>query len=436
MKKIGKLERLLDLAIEDDLTETIRDRQREIEKTRRAHRGILDRIAAGENARSNRRLLDANSTADVRTIVSALAALAKTDIKAPSALGDTLQSLIRNFSATISEDELTVSLAFYIGLETSDGAITVGPITANVSNTIAVRTRAGRADAILTRYFRDGLTFEEAAEACGYNDPLAAKRRLHESLMDTGVIVARGLRSAAIDTPISDIRRVIWAEIEARKTEKPFTVPQGIDAAWASHIRDIYTSDLPWLPAWCTDSHESSRAAIDAVRAAGEEGLLWDTLIHDIAPHAEKRSVATLAEELVRGKGAGNGTDRNFYEPILERVGAWHGHNPNRRVKVRTCPYCTTRTLDHVLRVPEVRGGLICSTCRRTPTMPTVVFPVEYLENHAGNRGWGKGKVPFRAGRIEPVRTKRPTYGNDRLAAAHAANAAKAKTAKKKAAKK
>jgi DNA invertase Pin-like site-specific DNA recombinase len=427
VKKIEKLERLLDLAIEDDLTETIRERQREIEKTRRTHRALLDRIAAGENARGNRRLLSANSTADVRTIVSALAALAKTETQAPSTLGDTLQGIIKSLSATVSEDGLNVNLELNIGLETSDGAITVGPINATVSNTIAVRTRNGRAEAILTRYFRDGLTFEEAAKVCGYNDLLAAKRRLHESLMETGVISSKGLRSAAIDTPITDIRRVLWAEIEARKNEKPFTVPQGIDPAWAAHIRDIYTSDLPWLPAWCTDSHEASRNAIAAVKAGGEDGLLWDTLIFDIAPHAEKRSVATLSEELVRGKGAGNGSDRNFYEPILERVGAWHGHNPNRRVKVRSCPYCGTRTLDHVLRVPEVKGGLLCSTCRRTPTMPTVVFPVEYLEDHAGNRGWGKGReATIRPGRIEPIRKKRPTYGNDRLVEARKARSKKA----------
>ena len=102
-----------------------------------------------------------------------------------------------------------------------------------------------------------------------------------------------------------------------------------------------------------------------------------------------------LKEELIRGKGAQNdGKDRFriVNDPVIEATGSLHNRVKDRKVRARKCPFCHTRTLTHVVRVPEVLGGMLCTACRRSPHTPTVVFPEDYLRMWVGPRGVGLGK--------------------------------------------
>lgn len=245
--------------------------------------------------------------------------------------------------------------------------------------------------------FKLGEDFQTAAAAAGYGDLIQAKRPVHEYIIQTGLLTTKGLRAAAMDCPIPEVRQIIWAEHVARTEGSVFKVPDGLDPAYASHIRDVYTSDREWALSWMTDNPGRARHAIEMCQAVTniDEGVEWDDLVAGCGKGLNEGGIRYFKEELIRGKGAtSDGPDRFrlVYDPVLEAVGTLHNKVANRRVRARRCPYCAKRTLTHIVRVPEVLGGMLCTECRRSPHTPTVVFPEAYMRTWVGPRGVGMGR--------------------------------------------
>ncbi len=325
---------------------------------------------------------------EVGNLAAALAELLETEHAGPANLARTLRNLLSGFTATISDDLLTVTVQTSLRVETSEGIVVLGPVEVGVPN-IQRGMKTHRGDVLWEVAMRDGLTVEEAAERIGYTDITFVRRRLHERLVETGLVTATGLRAALIDCPIAEVRKVLWAELQARENGKAFRAPEGIDPAWAAHVRSVYLEDRDWMRAWASDTHHWARLAIEQVRAAGDKGMLWDTLLEQLTPGEKRTENRELVVELVNGKGSiGRGKQMaRAWSPVLRRSDEWHRH-AERRVWVQDCPFCETATLDQVLRVPEVPGGLLCSSCRRTPSLPSVVFPEAYLKPWVGPRGY------------------------------------------------
>lgn len=321
----------------------------------------------------------------VNEVVAALALLARTTDKADAALNLSLQDLFVELRAETTEDLARVNVTVYLAIRTDEGPVVLGPVTCSVLNRRRQVKSAARREGILDRCFRDGMTIAEIVADLRFTTEYKATRAIHDELKKLNIIPSIGLRVAAMDCPIPEVRAVIYAMIEEARTGEPFRVPANIDPAFAAHVRSVYSKDDGWVYSWALDTQETQRRAIAAAQAGGEDGLDWNLFYRDVLPSITSLSPRIVGEDLVRGKRR-RGSNATPLAPVFERSENWNGRATDRRVWVRHCPFCGTRTLDHPVRVPEVPGGLICSTCRRSPELPTVVFPDGYAKNWAGPR--------------------------------------------------
>jgi hypothetical protein len=386
-KRVSDLEFDYEIARADRLVEVARQRLRELEEARRVVTELHDRIAAAQNALGERRLLDAEAEGNAHGLAATFAALAQVEREAPAALNELLRHTLTDLRAVLVDGGLGVELRFGIRVASTDGPITLGPVTAKVTN----RRRAVaevRHENLVALIFRDGKTVAEAAAEHGYTVIQNAARRVHAELLDAGIIPSREMRAAALDCPVGETKLVIWEAYLAATESRAFKVPAGIDPAFAAHILDVYgAADRRWVRAWANGEHNTARAAVKAAKVSGADGMRWNDLIAILEPNSTPGRLRQVNDELTNGKGANfGGAQRLTFDAILRRSETWHRHS-ERRVWVKDCPYCGNQTLDHVLRVPEIPGGLLCSTCRHTPSLPTVTFPETYLVEWSGHRG-------------------------------------------------
>lgn len=357
---------------------------------------LEDELAGSQASLPDPRMLDTTARNELGRVAAALAALAKTDGAAPAALARILRDLLHDVRLEVASDQMSVAFSFRVRVMADDGQIILGPITGTVANRRRV-TKVHRRDVLIERVFKDGQTYQDAAAALGMTDAPFAKRRLFEQLTADDVIRTKGLRSAVIDCPLPDVRRVMWAEMEARRDGTAFKPPAGVDAAWARHIRETYTGDTTWALSWMVNDPVRARRAVSAVLAVEDPtaGADWEDVLKTATIGLRPGQSRFVVEELMRGKGATRTQEESSYTlhaPVLEWVGASHGRAVGRKVRARTCPFCATQTLTHIVRVPEVPGGILCTTCRRAPTLPKIVFPDGYLVEWVGPRAVGRGK--------------------------------------------
>lgn len=384
------------MAKEIEAYETAKERMKVAEAKRREHAALISRIAQARASVNDMKDLRVNAHANVSDLVAALAALRKTENQAPAELNLTLRHILCDTRMEKSDDNLKVKVTTNVRVTSDDGVVILGPITATVKNA-QQELKASRSELILALVLRDGKTMAEVGAEIEFTDLDYVKHLAMDQLKSTGVVPSKGLRSALIDCPIADVKRVVWAEIEARSTGKAFRVPAGIDSSYAAHVRSTYVDpDLLWTLSWASDNPERARNAVELVSRSEdpEVGVLWNGFIEAVsAGITHPSSIRYLNEELVLGKGLNNDKtskgNRVAYEPIVERLGEWHRHNKTRSVRLRQCPNCNERTLTHIIRVPEVSGGLLCTSCRKAPSLPTVTFPEDYLRNWTGPRGHG-----------------------------------------------
>jgi hypothetical protein len=385
------------LARETGSIETAKNRIVLIEKLRKDQTAIQERVAQAQSAATAQRLLSSEAKIDAGSVVATLAALAKTQNQAPAKLNHLMRQILTGMTLEVAENGLTVKITTKIKVETTDGTIILGPVSTSVTNKRR-ELKTARSSTLLEDFLANGLSLDEAMIKVGYKDREFARARLHQQLKDADVIPTKGLRSAIVDCPIVELRQVIWAIIQAKRTGKTFRVPKGINPAYAAHIRSVYTDKgMNWNSSWASDNPEHSRNAIELLQRNDlENGMRWDEILPAVAAGLTGGSTRGIEEELVRGKGKQSAATakhtRIAYEPVLERDEKWDRHNKNRMVWIRKCSHCDTRTLTHILRVPEIPGGLICTTCRKAPELPTITFGPEYGKIWNGPRTLGKGK--------------------------------------------
>lgn len=395
-KKVAAGEMRQQIAEEDGLVETLKSVMRELEPLRSELRNVTEQLAIAQAAAQEARTFDTDAHAELGSLAAALAALAKTKKDAPGELGTILHNFLHDLRFHMSDDGLFVHFTVRVKVATSDGFVFLGPITGRVANHRR-QTRVHRRHVMFERMFKLGEDFDTAARAAGYTDTMQAKRGLHDYLTQLGLVTTKGLRSAILDCPIPVVRQILWAEHVARTEGSVFKVPDGVDKTYAEHIRSVYTSDRDWALSWMVDNPGRARHAVDMVLAAADldEGIEWDTVWQGCGKGLNAGGVRYLKEELVRGKGAtSDGPDRFriVYAPVIEARFSIQSRSRDKKVRARKCPFCDKRTLTHVVRVPEVLGGMLCTECRRSPHTPAVVFPQDYLRMWVGPRGVGMGK--------------------------------------------
>jgi hypothetical protein len=395
-QQIDKKQTALDIALEEGYRDQAAKTMAALE-TLNSELRIAEQAIASAHANMEHSRPLAATEADVTDLATRMAELAETANQAPAELNSALNSLITSLRAELEPDELNVKLTAHVRIKTDDGNLILGPISCRVPN--HQRKHAGaRREKLLEYILADGMRLPEAAAAAGYTDIQAARRRANEMLTET--VPSRFLRSAIIDCPIQETKAVVWEMHKSKQENRPFVTPGNVTAAFAAHIKQTYGSEeRSWTIAWAADSHTAGRRALDFIKAAGEDGVRWTELLKHTAEDVAPAMVPYFSEELLRGKGHSRGAG---YDPLVEKGAKFHSQNPDRKVTARRCPFCDTRTLTHIMRVPEIVGGLVCTECRKAPATPQVTFPEAYMKMWAGPRGIGKGrKVEHTAGTQE-----------------------------------
>lgn len=383
-----------DAAIEAGATSVASRKFKEAEEASVLVSQLEEKLSQAYAQAENARPLEIQ-TAEISELSAILAELAETERLARPQLNSGMRRLVARLEAKLSENNLNINFQVWVRLVTSDGPVVAGPISFTVPNRrleFALQRHEEAARYVLA----DGLRETDAMTKSGYNSLPHMRRRITKLLAD--VVPSTYLRSAIVDCPIVETKAVVWEMLDASLNGRAFVTPEGVDRAFATHIRNTYgSSDFPWTVAWASQSHELPRLVLEYVLACGPEGAR----ALDLQKYASTLGGKALIQNFIglsyRGMRKGEG-----YEPILERGENFRKNNPERRFLALRCTFCDSRTLTHTLKVPEVPGGLLCTECRRAPSLPSITFPEAYLRNWDGPLGRSlDGKLSGTNGTIE-----------------------------------
>ena len=226
------------------------------------------------------------------------------------------------------------------------------------------------------------------------------------------------MRTAALDCPIPETRRVLW-----RSVTQDASALTGIDPRFVEHIRHTYASTLTaprW--SWCKDTHTLARAAATIMLGRGGSAPIYE-LAQELNVAPDK--LLSLARE--NGKPT-KGRDAAKQAPVAvapftknwQRGGVWTPAD-QRELSLRPCPHpdCPERLrggtpyASHILIVPETETGhgALCPTCCRlpVPSLASVRFPSNYLRPWRGRFGYGShaGARDYAGSHIDPNRLDR-----------------------------
>jgi hypothetical protein len=315
--------------------------------------------------------LPANTTADLREVAVALAALARTGSSGPPLLHDAISRIVVGLRVTAGASAVRVS--FSVRVPTSHGPVTLGPTEFKLPNTLR-SNKQERIDEMLDLYFMKGMDWTEIGGLVT-RSPQLAHGQIRKHLEEAYPQLSSGARTAIMQCPILDTRRIVWHALTG--TGSVSDLPK----SWVAHIRDIYLSDIPRRRMWAADTHAVRREVLAFLLSHQTDPELGVSVFDaaSVTGHSVSR-ITTLVHPV-----PSTGLD---YQPSYERVdpSAWGTTRITQgaRIRARMCPWCHTRTATHVLRVPECPDDLLCTTCRRMPSDPSVKFPIEYLELWVG----------------------------------------------------
>jgi hypothetical protein len=217
----------------------------------------------------------------------------------------------------------------------------------------------------------DGMSLGDIAARLGWGDVDSVERRVRREIVDKWPVTP-AMRHALIACPVIAVRQVIDRFARGVPPETP----------WERLVVQTYTGTNTWVQGWWADDLGDRQRVIDALVAhctkLGEfdAGLPISTLV-DLTGVALERIRLMASEPQSRGG--------RLTAPLFGRVlekDTWNRgtKEDEKRVRVRSCPWCLTRTVTLVRRVPEAETSpILCSTCLRRPDdAAAVAFPAEY----------------------------------------------------------
>lgn len=222
------------------------------------------------------------------------------------------------------------------------------------------------------------------------------------------------MRTAALDCPIPETRRVLWSAVTGDATALT-----GVDAGFVQHIQDTYSStQLNPRWAWCKDTHTLARAAATIMLQRGGSANIYELAQALNVPHTKLLNLALVNGKPIKGARADSPAETAVspFTKNWSRGGTWLPAE-ERDLSLRPCPHdnCPERLrggtpfASHVLAVPETEGGhgVLCPDCRRLPvaSMAHVRFPANYLRPWRGRFGYGShaGARDHRFSHIDPT---------------------------------
>ena len=351
--------------------------------------GNLNRIAQLQASleRAASRPEPVPSVADVTALPELLRLLSLGQNQYAAIVSERLHQMVEDLRFDVNPFQVTWSCA--VRVPTDEGIMRV-PVTGALPNVARARggakerLEAERAEYLRALWVDEGLTLEEIAARVGWSDVDSVERRLRRQVLDLWPVTP-AMRHALMDCPLPEVRRVLARYAEGQPPETP----------WEALVISSYTATTSWAEAWSADDLGDRQRVIDALVARGDLDAGCSV---EVLAEACGVPVRRLAEAM-----AGDPDDRGgrLRAPLFGRVldrEAWTPATPaaDRRVRVRCCPFCRTRTVTLVRRVPETgTSPVLCSTCLRRPDDPDgVIFPEAYRTVPCRpRRPWRLGKA-------------------------------------------
>lgn len=343
--------------------------------------------------------------ADIADLRVAAAALIRTDYTAPVELNEVLARVLRDLriwtiargTAVMWTARLLVPLNDGTEAEVNlEAAKPIASVLSSRSTSAGRPANAASPDVLAGLFFDDGLSMWEIGDLRGIDGSGYRKSSLAKTLrqwLHGHQVTHEGRALAALDMPPA-LRRLLYNSLTARP---------GHDPALEDSLGQTYKSDLPWGSLWCIgDHHQAARRVIAVLQEADQ--LFTGLPAHEIAARANLRYRTVVA--LTRSDRTHGADDRaSERSPVLgKNYGPGSSARDARLITARPCPHDDCLALVAgpgpgvlvPIWVPETSTphaqedddlvGLICSTCRRLPNNPTLVFPVELVQPWVGGR--------------------------------------------------
>ena len=328
---------------------------------------------------------DAETTANSEPVVLDLSnpavvavALRRFPQHVPAALVDALSALGINESLRFSMSE-DGSMGYWRAVcripvvgEDATACVEISGVVPNSAPPLGAKPgdRRDFSATVARQFFVEQMSIEAIA-ATYHRGEVWVTRRLQTWLRSHGV-TANGLVKAAMDCPITETRRAIYAACSGDAT-----VVAGLAPTFVEHIAATYLGDHGMI-SWCPGSMRLERQLLATLTATTHGAAIKHDLAASVGVSPRQVAIAVL------------GWSRRA--SIVERTGELQMHL--KRCLHPDCPGHPGYLAQYLIS-PETPLGLICTACRRTPESADVVLPPDYLLAWEGpNLRLGQPPVP------------------------------------------
>ena len=329
--------------------------------------------------------------ADPTQILAVAAMLEKTPNLSSLEVHNAVRTLLSEVRISGQPGNPLATVSIRCGIWTNRGMVALGPVTGQITNG-ARRRRPKQSgpptqrNIAIVSMLADPATAEVIRAAAGLG-PRAERRRQIEVM--AALLPTREAACVLADCPIPIVKQLVLSEALVANGHLPLPSVDGIDRRWAQEVTSTYMS-----PEW--DWRYDTWARGDLT--LGRQVVGW------IGRHHAGPNGVAIAEVKAKLRL----TDAEFYAllnddpdlyvkaaygvvPALVPTAPWPKRRPMpagqvRMVRLPKCGFCGTCTVPHLLNVPELREGWLCSECRRPPGAD-VVFPEAYLRHWVGRTG-------------------------------------------------
>ena len=362
------------------------------ERRARALEAELSERANKQSA--NARPFDDTVNTDAEMCARAMATLRQVKDNAPRDVCDALGRIIHNLSVTPQPDG-RLRWQLWINLPTDDGAVTFGPISAEIEPVTPVRPAVSSQ---LTSRHRQGTGLKVLANGGHLLDALEQIPEWSLSTLRTQMkrcVTKRGLPTHLLTPllfcPVEEVRKAIFTALSthpnATATDLPSLAtainPDGCDVAWTEHILRTYLfpTHTSYPMTWAAKS-VAPQAMLDAIHHVGGTMSLSDLSECLQQQWTRYEIMKNIHMDRIAGR-----TPQRVYtnKGSVWAMGPGGRLDPRSELTLIDCPHCGGRAR-RIWRAAEVDRQLICTECRRMPTPTSPVFPLAYLTLPSGGQ--------------------------------------------------
>jgi hypothetical protein len=337
------------------------------------------------------------SLADTDQILATAEILARSSGGEPPIVRKSLQRIIGSLRIVTEIHEPVAEVILTAVVRTNHGTVTLGPISRKIVSTAGTkrvkpdRNKASERNIRLVHSLLTNLPNTPIREIL---DLSGRQERRRMVLVMQNLLPNPYAASAFLDCPIPAVQRVVLNELFKEPDYAPLELPKDLDPLWTQEIAAIYMArDWDWIKrSWASGDLTWAREFVGWVhRYHGDENGVVMTDARKLLGLNETQIYSLLSKDVDRYRQISRSSSTPVEYTKMHKKYA-KSSDP-RRIRITTCPHCGTRELPHLLRVPELRDGFLCSTCRKPP-QSKIVYPIEYLNPWVGpNQGNRKLKT-------------------------------------------